>query len=422
MDTTGQLSTPPIPPGATKDTTISICMIVRNEEENLRRCLPSLRGLYDELIVVDTSVDTDKKDGTVELVKSFGAKVFHHPWENDFSKHRNQSIGYATKDWIAIIDADEEVVYEGSSPELVKKWLANELEESCTSAAITLRDIQQGMEVMRFHSVRFFRRGLVQYERAIHNQPKIIKGSAEAVFCPLFTLKHYGYDLSPEKALEKRKRTETLLLENIRQNPDDVAPYFYLVQAYTSYGEYTKAAEYIIAYEQCAERTGMAFNDSIFCTAASVYRKLGDKDKVHKWLLLGLKKFPRDLDLLLELTEFGVWTKDLNLVLKGAEGFLEVYDEYQRKPLLSGNRFTYANRKEALAYTLFHYSLGLLQKSSTAMDQLKAVLGQIGGPFEIGMTNDVQIVLDRFGWKRDSWGLIKNIEQQPRKVVNLGRR
>ena len=68
--------------------TLSICMMVKDEEENLKRCLPSIQEIADELIVVDTG----SSDSTVDIAKSFGAKVYHHPWENDFSKHWNQSI------------------------------------------------------------------------------------------------------------------------------------------------------------------------------------------------------------------------------------------------------------------------------------------------------------------------------------------
>ncbi|MBN2398496.1 MAG: glycosyltransferase, partial [Deltaproteobacteria bacterium] len=71
-------------------------MIVRDEEAILGRCLASVRGLVDEIIVVDTG----SADGTVRIAGDFRAAVYHHPWENDFSRHRNQAIGYAGGEWI----------------------------------------------------------------------------------------------------------------------------------------------------------------------------------------------------------------------------------------------------------------------------------------------------------------------------------
>ena len=80
-------------------------MIVKDEEQFLPMCLDSVKDYVDEIIIVDTG-STDK---TVEIAHSYNAKVYHHPWENSFSKARNYSLKYATSEWIMWIDADEEV-------------------------------------------------------------------------------------------------------------------------------------------------------------------------------------------------------------------------------------------------------------------------------------------------------------------------
>lgn len=406
MDDTGHVS-------------ISVCMMVRDEEENLQRSLPSLKDLADELIVVDTG----SKDKSIEVAKSFGAKVYEHPWEDDFSKHRNQSISYATCDWIFIFDADEELIApDESSIRNLKKWLF-ELQKPCCSAAIVLRDIQQDRQVMKFNSVRLFKRGHVEYFNTVHNAPKVLNGSSEAPICDLVQLNHHGYDLTPEKALKKRKRTEGLLLKRIEKDSDDVAAYFYLIQSYTAYSEYDTAIKYILKYEEIVKKNGVEFNGSIFTTAATVYRKVGDKKNVQKWILKGLKRFPRDLDLLMNLTEFGVWQKKLNLVVQGAKGFIEVYQEYLDNPLASGNRFTYSNVPEAVSYCLFHLSLGLLQESSTYLDMLEKVFNKVDPKFATGMRKDVGTVLTKFGWYREGWSAskVKSGDEVKRKVVNLSK-
>ncbi|NQU06962.1 MAG: tetratricopeptide repeat protein, partial [Candidatus Abyssubacteria bacterium] len=83
--------------------TVSLCMIVKNEEEYLGRCIESARRAVDEIIVVDTG----SEDGTAELARRLGAKVYHHPWRNDFAEARNFSIKHASGDWILYLDADE---------------------------------------------------------------------------------------------------------------------------------------------------------------------------------------------------------------------------------------------------------------------------------------------------------------------------
>lgn len=85
---------------------VSVCMIVKNEEQVLARCLQSLGDFPDELIIVDTG-STDK---TVEIATNFGAKVFHFDWVDDFSKARNYSFEQATKPYIMWLDADDVIL------------------------------------------------------------------------------------------------------------------------------------------------------------------------------------------------------------------------------------------------------------------------------------------------------------------------
>jgi glycosyltransferase involved in cell wall biosynthesis len=82
---------------------ISLCMIVKDEETLLPRCLSSIQGVVDEIIVVDTG----STDRTVAIAQSFGASVYHHPWQDDFAAARNESVRYAHGDWILVLDADE---------------------------------------------------------------------------------------------------------------------------------------------------------------------------------------------------------------------------------------------------------------------------------------------------------------------------
>lgn len=83
--------------------TISLCMIVKNEEKVLSRCLDSLTGLMDEIIIVDTG-STDK---TKEIAKKYTDNIYDFNWCDDFSAARNYSISFATCDYIYIADADE---------------------------------------------------------------------------------------------------------------------------------------------------------------------------------------------------------------------------------------------------------------------------------------------------------------------------
>lgn len=83
--------------------TISLCMIVKNEEQVLARCLDSIKDLMDEIIIVDTG-STDK---TKEIARKYTDKIYDFEWIDDFSAARNESFKYATMDYIYVADADE---------------------------------------------------------------------------------------------------------------------------------------------------------------------------------------------------------------------------------------------------------------------------------------------------------------------------
>ncbi|HEY0255321.1 MAG TPA: glycosyltransferase, partial [Kofleriaceae bacterium] len=85
---------------------LSLCMIARDEEEDLPRLLESVRDLADELVLVDTG----SRDATVRYARDAGARIVELAWPNDFAAARNVSLDHASGDWILVLDADEEVV------------------------------------------------------------------------------------------------------------------------------------------------------------------------------------------------------------------------------------------------------------------------------------------------------------------------
>ena len=86
--------------------TVSLCMIVKDEEEMLPGCLEAVASAVDELIIVDTG----SSDRTVEIAESFGARVLRFPWNGSFSDARNVGLEAASGDWLLYLDADEHLV------------------------------------------------------------------------------------------------------------------------------------------------------------------------------------------------------------------------------------------------------------------------------------------------------------------------
>ncbi|OAT80850.1 glycosyltransferase [Desulfotomaculum copahuensis] len=84
---------------------ITLVMIVRDEEATLPRCLESVKGAVDEIVIVDTG----SKDRTVETACRYTPGVYHYPWDGDFAAARNFALARANGGWILSLDADEEL-------------------------------------------------------------------------------------------------------------------------------------------------------------------------------------------------------------------------------------------------------------------------------------------------------------------------
>jgi glycosyltransferase involved in cell wall biosynthesis len=86
---------------------VSVALIVKNEERLLGRCLESLQGHVDEIVVVDTG----SEDGTKQVAQNFTDKIFDFVWRQDFGAARQFAFDRATSDWVAWVDADDIVLH-----------------------------------------------------------------------------------------------------------------------------------------------------------------------------------------------------------------------------------------------------------------------------------------------------------------------
>ncbi|MEJ5365233.1 MAG: glycosyltransferase [Desulfosoma sp.] len=222
-----------------KDVTISLCMIVRNEEANLPRCLDSVRDQVDEIIVVDTG----SQDRTRDIAALYGAKVLEFQWNNDFSAARNVSVQHATGDWVLWLDADEELL---PSPEGVTlRQLA-----ACADAAAYLIPIEnvklQGSPSYHW-AVRFFKKCQgVRFEGRVHEG---VSNSLLRMGMPLdrapVAIRHWGYAVSEERLQEKIERNLGLLKAYVREHPEDSFAHYYMGVTLLVRGEHDGSLEYL---------------------------------------------------------------------------------------------------------------------------------------------------------------------------------
>lgn len=336
-------------------TTISACMMVKNEEELLPQCLESIKDIVDEIIVVDTG----STDRTVEIAKRYGAKVYHHPWENDFSKHRNQSISYATGDWFLIIDADERLEKGNFNKDTIKKGLASLSEEVHVLLARVEDYDRKGKIQFGFRSTRLFRNNVgVHYKGIVHNQAIV---SGEAFFTDL-VISHFGYDLANDRMEAKFNRTRLLLEERLRKNPEDCEAHLYLANLYGK----NKDCEPAIKYgKKCLRYFPEKYQESsallgIYYLIGSNYLILKDYDNAQYWLKKGLESLPDDVDLFYGLIVAGMKTRNTPLFKKYASLYLEHIEKYRSERSKGGFRNVFhLDRKyeETVRYNLFIINL-----------------------------------------------------------------
>ncbi|WP_051350610.1 glycosyltransferase [Caloramator sp. ALD01] len=214
---------------------LSLCMIVYNEEKYLKMCLDNALPLVDEAVIVDTG-STDK---TIEIIKSYGDKVklIKTKWENDFSKARNLAIENASGDWIFTLDADEKIIATGE----LKKYI-----ESCEFDGIIVpfyHVVGEGDLVFSNVYIKIFRK-MYRYEGAIHEQLNISNNKLVEIPETVAKIYHFGY--MKEVFVEKGKinRNLDILLEELRENPDDPFTMYNIGVTYYAKNDFKVALKY----------------------------------------------------------------------------------------------------------------------------------------------------------------------------------
>jgi glycosyltransferase involved in cell wall biosynthesis len=208
--------------------TLSVVMIVRDEAERLPRCLASVRGGADEIVVVDTG----SVDDTPAIAASFGARVLHRAWDGSFSSARNASLDAAGGDWVLVLDADEAVVDIAAMKAAVAE--AGTAVEGFILPMVNFVGEHDHEEAVVSPAVRLFRnRPAYRYSRALHEQilstlQTTVPGAE--VNCLDCAIEHYGYLTGVVADRDKVTRNLALAEEEARRYPDDAFSWYNLGQ------------------------------------------------------------------------------------------------------------------------------------------------------------------------------------------------
>lgn len=218
---------------------ISVCIIAKNEEKRIEKCLSSIKPYGFEIVVVDTG-STDK---TKEIAAKYADKVLDFTWCDDFSAARNFSLQAASNNWIFMLDCDEWVkTIDVEELNYFRKHLADSVgvisrENLVTvNGRLTLNNTD--------HTERFFNRKLYHYTGIIHEQLAPIRGDEFPCLLLHTTIEHTGYDMTPEEQLAKGQRNLSLLQKQLAEEGENPYIYYQLGKGCEILNDYGAACEY----------------------------------------------------------------------------------------------------------------------------------------------------------------------------------
>ncbi len=263
-----------------KTPTLTLSMIVKNEEKYLEGCLDSVKNVVDEIVIVDTG-STDK---TLEIAEKFNAKIFHFDWIDDFSAARNFALSKSNGDWILYLDADERL--NPASIEELKSVISTNNYTGVNCIITNLDDYSGNVKKMSYIRLFSKKEGIKFYGKAheqinaslLQNNYKIIESNIEII--------HEGYNLPRLKLKEKATRNLPLLLEEYKLSKDS----YYAYQLGNTYQLLDNETEAVKFYEIALKdkRLKNEYKVIALLNLADSSRRKGDLLKAKEYIGLGI--------------------------------------------------------------------------------------------------------------------------------------
>lgn len=270
--------------------TISLCMIVKNEEDVLARCLDSIRDLVEEIVIVDTG----SEDRTKEIARKYTQKVYDFPWRDDFAAARNFSFSKAAMQYCMWLDADDVVEPEDRDALLELKSTLAPQTDVVMMRYHTAFD-EEGNPAFTYYRERLVRRsaGLV-WQGAVH---EAITPVGNVVYSQAAITHRKTRPSDPERNL---RILERLLFEKKSLTPREQ---FYYARELTYHGRDEEAAD--VFEEFLASGLGWVENEVEACRdLARCYERLGKPEQAFSSLLKSLRFGPPRAEICCELGRF----------------------------------------------------------------------------------------------------------------------
>lgn len=218
---------------------ISVCIIAKNEEARIEKCLSSIKPYGFEIVVVDTG----STDSTKEIAAKYADKLLDFVWCDDFAAARNFSLREASNNWILMMDCDESIKnIDVEELNYFRKHLSDKV------GSVSLENVVEKNGALTvnntIHIERFFDKRLYRYTGIIHEQLTPVRGHEIDTLLLHTTLLHTGYDMTEEERAAKYRRNFTLLEKQAEADPENPYLYYQLGKSCEILDDYTRACEY----------------------------------------------------------------------------------------------------------------------------------------------------------------------------------
>ncbi len=273
---------------------ISLCMIVKNEQQNLERCLNSVQRAVDEIIVVDTG----STDETCTIAANYGAIVQPFLWQEDFSEARNASLALATGDWILFLDADEALA---PGSETVLRSIVELDNDGYFVKIINYVGSEGWLDSCPDLVFRLFRnRPDYRFRGAIHEQiiDVILENNSQARYqlAEDLVITHYGYLTQQIMAKDKKNRNISIIRRELENTPQNrLLRYHYGVELFRA-DRLTEAAEELTKAANGID-PGTVYLPKLLRYIVLACQGAQQYEKAMETIKLGLSLFPHYADL-----------------------------------------------------------------------------------------------------------------------------
>ncbi len=284
---------------------ISLCMIVRDESQNLAECVGPVRDLFDEIVIVDTG----SVDNTREIAAELGAKVVDFPWCDDFSAARNVSLEHATGDYVFWLDADDRIDA-ANREQLVQLFASLDGSRTVYTIATHCHFWHESMAVRKVTHARLFPNlPQARYIYRVHEQ---ILPQLQKLGCRLehtgIVIEHCGYKDEPTHN-RKALRDLRLVKMDYAAHPDDPIVLFELGITYLRMEHLNDGLMYLLRSLKVVTKAD-DWVRKLYLSIVTTLNRLGRSGEALSMALQGLQNFPMDSLLLMEYASLAITAGD----------------------------------------------------------------------------------------------------------------